>query len=76
MEILGDLMEILCTDEIDLVILNLTPISLTMRVLKNRKVVAECEPLLRQQLESLIMKKAFDFSILEQRYLQRRYING
>ncbi len=76
MEILGDLIDILHTDEIDLVILNHAPVSLIKRILTSKKVIAERDPLLRQKFESLMMRLGFDFSIVEKRILERRYMCG
>jgi predicted nucleotidyltransferase len=49
MEILGALMDILQTDEIDLVILNTASLPLRMRILENKKIVADRQPFLRHQ---------------------------
>src|SRR4030067_1880439 len=45
MEILGTLIDILQTDEIDLVVLNSAPLPLRMRILESKKVVVDGEPL-------------------------------
>lgn len=41
MEILGKLMELLETEEIDLVILNTAPLTLRMKILENKKIIAD-----------------------------------
>lgn len=64
---------ILRTDEIDLVVLNTAPISLTGRILQNRKILIDKDPFLRHQYESRILREFFDFSIREREILQRRY---
>jgi predicted nucleotidyltransferase len=46
MEILGALIDILQTDEIDLVVLNSAALALRMRILENKKVVVDREPFL------------------------------
>jgi predicted nucleotidyltransferase len=76
MEILGALIDILETDEIDLVILNNAPLPLRMRILENKKVVADREPFFRHRYESLTMREYFDFSILEKQILNRRFMGG
>jgi hypothetical protein len=76
MEILGALIDILQTDEIDLVILNSAPLPLRMRILENKKVVVDREPFLRHHYESLTMREYFDFSVLEKDILYRRFLSG
>lgn len=76
MEILGALIDILQTDEIDLVVLNSAVLPLRMRILENKKVVADREPFLRHHYESLTMREYFDFSILEEQILNRRFLSG
>jgi hypothetical protein len=76
MEILGRLIDILRTDEIDLVVLNSVALPLRMRILENKKVVVDREPFLRHRYESLTMREYFDFSILEKKILNRRFLGG
>jgi predicted nucleotidyltransferase len=76
MKILGALIDILQTDEIDLVVLNNAPLPLRMRILEGKKVVVDREPFLRHHYESLTMREYFDFSILEGRILNRRFLGG
>jgi len=76
MEILGALIDILQTDEIDLVVLNNAPLPLRMRILESKKVVVDHEPFLRHHYESLTMREYFDFSILEKQILNRRFLGG
>jgi predicted nucleotidyltransferase len=76
MEILGALVDILQTDEIDLVILNSASLPLQMRILENKKVIVDREPFLRHHYESLTMREYFDFSILEKGILNRRFSGG
>ena len=73
MEILGVLMNLLETDEIDLVILNGAPLTLEMKILENKIVVVDHSPFLRHRYESLIMRKYFDFSVVEKAILERRF---
>ena len=76
MEILGKLMELLETDEIDLVILNAAPLTLKIKVLENKKVIVDNNPFLRHRYESLTMREYFDFSIKEMSILERRFLHG
>jgi predicted nucleotidyltransferase len=76
MEILGALIDILRTDEIDLVVLNHAPLPLRMRILESKKVVVDREPFLRHNYESLTMREYFDFSVKEREILNRRFLSG
>ncbi len=76
MEILGKLMELLETDEIDLVILNSAPLALRMKILESKKVIVANDPFLRHHYESLTMWEFFDFSIREMAILERRFFHG
>jgi len=76
LDILGMLIDILQTDEIDLVVLNTAELPLSMNVLKSKKVIVDKDPFVRHKFESLTMRKYFDFSIKEASILQRRYLHG
>lgn len=76
LNILGRLTGILNTDEIDLVVLNTAPLPLAIRIIKNKKLLVDKEPFVRHAFESLIMRKYFDFSFIEQGILQRRFLHG
>ena len=76
MEILGKLIYILQTDEIDLVLLNTANLPIVMNILKTKKVIVDKEPFTRHRLESLTMRKYFDFSIKERSILRGRYLHG
>lgn len=76
LEILGALMDIFQTDEIDLVVLNSAPISLRGRILKDRWTIADRNPFLRHRYESLTMREFFDFSVRERAILEGRYLHG
>ena len=76
MEIIGDLADVLKTDEIDLVILNSASLPLRMRILKNKIIMADNAPFARHSYESLTMRMYFDFSILEEQILERRFLHG
>jgi uncharacterized protein len=68
--------DILGTDEVDLVVLNRSPESLTGRIIRHRKVLVDKEPFVRHRFESVELRKYFDFSIKEKAILQRRYKIG
>jgi len=74
--ILGRLIDIFETDEIDLVILNNAPLPLSMRILTNNKILVDKKPFARHAYESLTMRQYFDFSFLEKSILKRRFLNG
>ena len=76
LEILGKLIGILQTDEIDLVVLNTAGLPLIMNVLRNKKIIVDKDPFARHIFESLVMRKYFDFSIKESAQLKRRYLHG
>ena len=76
LDILGNLMNILKTDEIDLVVLNNADIPLVMNILKTKKVIVDKSPHDRHIFESLILRKFFDFSVKELGILRRRYLHG
>lgn len=76
LEILGDLMALLGTDEIDLVILNTAPLTLRMKVIEDKRVVADNVPFQRHSYESLTMREYLDFSIKEMAMLERRFLHG
>jgi predicted nucleotidyltransferase len=73
LRLFSDIHDVLGTGEIDLVILNTAPISLTGRVLKDRVILVDKNPFLRHEYESLTFRKYFDFSIKERDILKRRY---
>ena len=76
LEILGELIDILETDEIDLVILNEAPLALRMKILENKKLIVDNAPSLRHRYESLTMREYFDFSIKEMAILERKFLSG
>ena len=76
LDILGNLIDILQTDEIDLVVLNTAELPLKMNVLKNKKVIVNKDPFARHIFESLTMRKFYDFSMIESAILHRRFMNG
>ena len=76
LEILGRLVDILQTDEIDLVVLNAASLPLINNITKYHKLIVDKKPFDRHRFESLAMRKYFDFSIKESTMLKRRYFHG
>lgn len=72
-ELFNKITDILGTDEVDLVVLNTSPISLTGRILQGRKVLVDKKPFLRHKYESITLRQYFDFSVKERNILKRRY---
>jgi hypothetical protein len=75
LETLGNLVNILNTDEIDLVVLNRAPLALRMKILENKRVIVDKAPLIRHRYESLTMRQYFDFSYKEKAILSRRFMH-
>ncbi|MCR4290387.1 MAG: nucleotidyltransferase domain-containing protein [Candidatus Scalindua sp.] len=75
-DLLGKLIEIPETDEIDLVILNTASLPLVARIIENKVIVVDKAPLFRHDYESLSLREYFDFSIKEMDILNRRYMLG
>ena len=76
LDMLGKLIDILGTDEIDLVILNTASPSLAMNVLKNKRLLAHNDPVKRHRFESLAFRKYFDFLPFELGMLKKRLAHG
>jgi len=76
LEILGDLMDILRMDNLDLVILNTVSESLKARVIRNRVLLADNLPFIRHIFESRTLRAYMDFSKIETRILEQRYLHG
>ena len=75
-EILGNLMELLNTDEIDLVLLNTASLPLRAKILEEKKVLVDSSPFLRHKFESQTLREYFDFSIKEMEIYKKRYSIG
>jgi hypothetical protein len=76
LDILGKLIDILGTDEIDLVVLNTASPSLAMNVLRNKRMLADNDPAKRHRFESLSFRKYFDFFPVELGMLKNRVVHG
>lgn len=76
LEILGYLIEIFKTDNIDLVILNTAPLTLRMSIIQNKTILADNEPYIRHHFESATIRTFLDFSKVENKILEKRYMYG
>ena len=76
LEILGDLNDILSTDKLDLVILNTAPQALKVRIIRARVILADNMPFVRHAFESGAIRTYMDFSKIENRILEQRYLHG
>ena len=76
LELYEQIVTCLGTDEVDLVALNTAPLSLVGRILKNRRILVDKQPLLRHAYESRIMREFFDFSRKERTMLAGRFARG
>jgi predicted nucleotidyltransferase len=61
------------SNEIDLVILNTAPVSIAGRILQNKRILADKKPFLRNDFESITLRKFFDFKIKEETFFLSRY---
>ena len=73
LDLVGDLMLALKTDNIDLVILNTSPLPLKARVVQNKETLVDKYPSLRHSFESLVLRQYYDFSIKENNIFRRRF---
>jgi predicted nucleotidyltransferase len=73
LQLFHEMTSILGTEELDLVILNDAAVSLSGRILLNRKILVDKKPFVRHKYESLTMRKYFDFRVRESQLVMRRY---
>jgi predicted nucleotidyltransferase len=76
LDIIGMLMDHLGMARFDLVILNTAPLPLAARVVRCREVLVDHDPFARHRYESRILREYFDFSVLEEAILNRRFALG
>ena len=76
LDILEDLIDILNTDQIDLIVLNQSSLPLSMNVIKNNRLLVDKQPFVRHAHYSLVMRKYLDYSRLESSILKRRFFHG
>jgi uncharacterized protein len=61
------------SNELDLVILNTAPVSIAGRILQNKQILADKNPLSRNSFESVTLRKFFDFKVKEKTIFLLRY---
>jgi predicted nucleotidyltransferase len=76
LQLFDKITDVIGTSEMDLIILNTSPISLTGRILQSREVLVDKEPFSRHVFESLNLREFFDFKMKEDSLLLRRYNLG
>lgn len=67
-----EITKFLNTDEVDLVVLNNAPLTLSGRILQSKKILIDNAPFLRHKFESLTIRKFLDFQYRERQYLKER----
>ena len=72
LQLFNKITDVIGTSEMDLIILNTSPISLTGRILQKREVLVDKEPFSRHAFESLKLREFFDFKIKEDSLFSRR----
>jgi len=73
MDLFGRVSDALSSDEVDLVILNLAPLSLAGRVQETGRVLVDNDPAKRYVYESLVRREFADFRLQEAQFLNRRF---
>jgi len=73
LQLFNMLADVLGTSELDLIILNTAPISITGRILQNKQILVDKEPPVRHAYESLTLRKFFDFRVKEDALFSMRY---
>lgn len=76
LDLIGNLILALNTDNIDLVILNTAPLTLKARIIQNKETLVDKSPFLRHSFESLVLRQYYDFSIKENNIFERRFSLG
>jgi len=76
LDILEGLVDILNTDQIDLIVLNKSSLPLSMNVIKHSRLLVDKQPFVRHAHYSLVMRKYLDYSRLESAILKRRFFHG
>jgi len=63
----------LSTNELDLIILNMAPVSIAGRILENKLILVDKDPPIRHAYESLTLRKFFDLRVKEDAFFSTRY---
>ncbi|BCB95589.1 nucleotidyltransferase [Dissulfurispira thermophila] len=69
----SEITDFLGTEEVDLVVLNSAPITLSGRILQSKKILIDKEPFLRHKFESLVIRKFLDFQYREKQIFKERF---
>ena len=72
-DLFGRLTNSLGMSELDLIILNTTPISITGRIVQHKQDLVDKEPQVRHAYESRILREFFDFKVKEDALFLMRY---
>jgi predicted nucleotidyltransferase len=67
------LTDALSTNELDLIILNMAPVSIAGRILENKLILVDKDPPIRHAYESLTLRKFFDLRVKEDAFFSTRY---
>jgi predicted nucleotidyltransferase len=67
------LTDALSTNELDLIILNIVPVSIAGRILENKLILVDKDPPIRHIYESLTLRKFFDLRVKENAFFSSRY---
>ncbi len=70
------LTDALGTAELDLIVLNCSPVSISGRILQNKQLLTDKEPFVRHAYESRVLREFFDFQVQEEALFVRRYGSG
>ncbi|HEY3490300.1 MAG TPA: nucleotidyltransferase domain-containing protein [Candidatus Deferrimicrobiaceae bacterium] len=73
LDLFSKISDVLGTSEIDLVVLNVSSVSITGRVLQNRRLLVDKHPFIRHRFESSMLRQFFDFRKKEETLLSLRY---
>jgi predicted nucleotidyltransferase len=73
LQLFDRLSDALGTSELDLIILNTAPISITGRIVQNRQILVDKDPPIRHAYESLTLREFFDFKVKEDALFSMRY---
>jgi predicted nucleotidyltransferase len=73
LELFSRTTKLLGTEELDLIILNTSPLSLKGRIVQNRRILIDKNPFMRHRYESAVLRKYLDFQIKEKAIIKRRY---
>jgi predicted nucleotidyltransferase len=73
LDLFDKLTDVLGTGELDLVILNTTPVSLSGRILMDRQILVDKDPFRRHLYESVTLREFFDFRMKEDAIFAAKY---